>query len=427
MSGMNTGLEGTRRKYDTAVFDRIKLDNGVTIWRQKPTILTDQEGVVAVYLLQVGSIADGDQPGIAHFLEHMLFRGTKKYPSTTDIMKAVNEQGCVVNAVTSSGWTRFQILGLPGREKFAIDTLFDLVMHPLLREEDVMAERRVIAAEHTRHYSTDNARSTERLLSVACANTPMSRVAIGDIDVIQKMDPASLRKFHRRNYRAGNIHVVLGGTFANKKVVGLVKRTFGSLRSTPSSLKRRYDSELMRAAGRHHKFVLDGLSQNYYCILYPIKVTEEVDGQALQFLTSAIRDISSPLMVRLREKRNIVYEVTVGADEITRGVWHFSITVPTSFGDFSVIMSEWLASLNDLTADRLWQLFRADQLQRLRSYTDAVNVCLRIGNELSVYGNIRPYHWEEELRDQITIEKLFFWINYFRTRQPLVVEVKKGK
>ena len=78
MAGMNTGLEGMRRKHDTARFVKNVLPNGVTIWNQESAIHVDEAIEIMGFLPNVGSQLDPQhKPGLAHFFEHMPFRGTK--------------------------------------------------------------------------------------------------------------------------------------------------------------------------------------------------------------------------------------------------------------------------------------------------------------------------------------------------------------
>src|SRR5512141_678154 len=108
--GMKTGSKGIHRMYDTGVFERYELSNGINIWLQKPPIMVSGNGVLAAVLAGVGAQADPpDEPGIAHFFEHIPFRGTETKPSNLEIMKPLVNVGGKIGARTDLLLTDFQV------------------------------------------------------------------------------------------------------------------------------------------------------------------------------------------------------------------------------------------------------------------------------------------------------------------------------
>src|SRR3972149_6932217 len=89
--------------------------------------------------------------GISHFLEHMIFKGSKKRPSAKKIAEAVDEIGGEFNAGTSKDWTNFYIKARSSNINKALDVLSDMVLNPLLSQEEIGKEKGVIIEELRMH------------------------------------------------------------------------------------------------------------------------------------------------------------------------------------------------------------------------------------------------------------------------------------
>src|SRR4030065_1580881 len=122
-----------------------KLSNGIrVITVEMPTL----ESATVTYWVGVGSRFEHESvSGLSHFLEHMVFKGSKKRPSAKEISEAIDSIGGEFNASTSKEWTNFYIKARTGNLDLAFDVLSDMVLNPLLKAEEIEKEKGVIVEE----------------------------------------------------------------------------------------------------------------------------------------------------------------------------------------------------------------------------------------------------------------------------------------
>ena len=234
---MPTGYEGIRRKYDTAIFDRRQLSNGIPVWLQKSPIALDEGGKITAFLPGIGSQLDPtDQYGIAHFFEHIPFRGTVNKPSDELVMRPITLRGGRVHAAyTSLDVTAYSIVNLT-QEYFdlAAETLLELVINPRIAEQDVLVERGAILNERKMVYGEPRKVRAEVFYNVPYGSAhPLGHFPIGDEAVIAGMTSERLKAFHEQHYHSGNIQLLCGCSFSEMEdVLERLECTFGSLPRT---------------------------------------------------------------------------------------------------------------------------------------------------------------------------------------------------
>src|SRR3990167_4175398 len=123
---------------------KVVLGNGLTI------LYYPKKGnsVVVEVMINVGSCHEkSDERGISHFLEHILFEGTKKRPTNKEISNEIERIGGDFNAYTSTGKTCFYAKVLKKHFLIAVDVLADILQNPLLKEKDIKKEKNVVLKE----------------------------------------------------------------------------------------------------------------------------------------------------------------------------------------------------------------------------------------------------------------------------------------
>ena len=123
--------------------------NGLTAVLKKDTSVP----IVSVYIwVKTGSINETpEQAGLSHFIEHLVFKGTKNFPGNTEIMENIENMGGYVNAATSKEYTCFYIDIQKDGYIQAIKMLSDMVTNPLFPEKEIVPERKVVIEEIQRH------------------------------------------------------------------------------------------------------------------------------------------------------------------------------------------------------------------------------------------------------------------------------------
>ena len=183
----------------------------------------------AVAYVRAGSRMESRaESGMAHFMEHLTFKGTASWPSTRAVSEAIEGSGGTSNAATdresTSYWAR-----VPSRDAvLAMRMLGELVTRPLLREDDVAHERTVVI-EEIRSYRDDSGEFVFNLLDQAVfGDTPLGWEIAGDEESVAGLTASSLRGFWEHWYRPSNVVVAAAGDLEHEAICAMVEEGFGS-------------------------------------------------------------------------------------------------------------------------------------------------------------------------------------------------------
>lgn len=212
-----------------------RLPNGITYYIRHNG---DQPRRAGFYLIRnAGSLLETDeQNGLAHFLEHMAFQGTKHFPGK-GIISGLEKHGVAfgsnINAYTSHNETVYQLTDVPTQSESLLDTclliLHDWSYYLSLEEKEIDAERKVIVEEwRTRRTST--VRMQEKTNQVLYQGSRYAdRDVIGTLDVIQHFAPQALRDFYHRWYRTDLEAIAIVGDFDARRMEEKVKKLFTAI------------------------------------------------------------------------------------------------------------------------------------------------------------------------------------------------------
>jgi len=175
-------------------------------------------------------------PGLAHFLEHLLFLGTERFPSDEGLMTYVQRHGGQVNASTRERTTDF-FVELP-LSTFAdgLERLADLLTHPRLALDDQLREREVLHAEFIAWSQDANAQQQVALLEGLAADHPLRGFHAGNRDslpVERQAFQQALRDFHQHFYQSGQMTLSLAGPQPLAELERLARRFSEQLRAGP--------------------------------------------------------------------------------------------------------------------------------------------------------------------------------------------------
>jgi predicted Zn-dependent peptidase len=260
---------------------------------------------VAVYV-PVGSRGESlEEWGVAHFMEHLTFKGTHALPTTRAVSDAVEALGGMSNAATDRESTIYWAR-LPVREaKQAIEVLAELVCRPLLRSADIEREREIIVDE-IRSYRDDPAQYVFNVFDEAFyGETPLGREIAGDEGSVERLDERQIRDFWARGYQPGGLVVSAAGDIGHDVVVELVANAFGTgerrvngYAPAPPLPANRLRVE-QRAAAQAH-----------LCLGLPALPRDHPDQWTLEVLNTVLGDgSSSRLFLNVREDAGLAYDV----------------------------------------------------------------------------------------------------------------------
>jgi mitochondrial-processing peptidase subunit beta len=219
------------------------LSNGLRVASQ--VIPYTEVSTVGVYL-DAGSRYETDEnSGVAHFLEHLMFKGTKKR-SIRQMEVEVENMGAALNAYTSRESTAYFARCLGKDVGRAVDILGDMVMNSRLSEDAVFRERDVILREAKEIDAMIEEVVMDHLHSTAFQHTPLGRTILGPAQNIQKMTKEDLESYIRTHYTSGRMVLVAAGNVDHNELVTQAEKMFASLPPTGVSA-----AELVAAEPSH--------------------------------------------------------------------------------------------------------------------------------------------------------------------------------
>lgn len=203
------------------VFHTHKLKNGLQIVGQP---MPDFESVAVSFYVRTGSRDEYDPAiaGVSHFLEHMVFKGTKTL-DWQEITLAFNEIGAEVNAFTSHEATVFYARVLGEYLDRAVELLSDMI-YPRLEESDFQTEKEVIINEIARSEDQPYNITYRRMMQTYFGNHPLGHDVLGSRESIQNMRIEQMRDYWKRRYIANNIILSVAGNFDWHHIIELAEK-----------------------------------------------------------------------------------------------------------------------------------------------------------------------------------------------------------
>jgi predicted Zn-dependent peptidase len=260
---------------------------------------------VAVYVLAGSRLESPAQAGVAHFMEHVTFKGTRAYPTTAAVSEAVEGCGGSSNAATDREstvyWTR-----LPVRQfDLAFNVLSELICRPLLRDTDIARERDIIV-EEIRSYRDDPGQYVFNLFDSAFfGDTPLGWEIAGDEESVRALPESDIRSFWAETYRPANTVVAVAGDIDHDHVVEKVRQTFGTGNGIVPGFDAAPALPQQRLSVEHRD-----VAQAHVCLGLPALRRDDPDQWTLEMLNTILGEgSSSRLFQKLREEAGLAYDV----------------------------------------------------------------------------------------------------------------------
>ncbi|MBN3944648.1 MAG: pitrilysin family protein [Nostoc sp.] len=205
-----------------------KLPNGLTI-------IVEQMPVEAVNLnlwIKVGSAVEPDAiNGMAHFLEHMIFKGTERLASG-EFERRIEERGAVTNAATSQDYTHYYITTAPKDFAELAPLQIDVVSNASIPDDAFERERLVVLEEIRRSEDNPQRRTYRRAMETAFDYLPYRRAVLGPESVIAELKPQQMRDFHANWYQPQSITAVAVGNLPVEELIATVTEGFTKANKT---------------------------------------------------------------------------------------------------------------------------------------------------------------------------------------------------
>src|SRR5947209_7116040 len=216
------------------------LDNGLRVLLFPDS---SQAKVTVNMTVLVGSRQEGyGETGMAHLLEHMVFKGTPKHPH---VPKELQEHGAQFNGSTSSDRVNyFETLAATDENlEFAIELEADRMVNSLIKKEDLDSEMTVVRNEFERGENSPSSVLMQRIESAAYDWHNYGKSTIGNRSDIERVPVENLRAFYKKYYQPDNIVLVVAGKFDEGKALGLVQKYFGAIPRPARKLENTWTEE----------------------------------------------------------------------------------------------------------------------------------------------------------------------------------------
>lgn len=203
---------------------KIRLKNGLEAFLISDPNADKSSAVMSV---KTGSWEDPEEfPGIAHFLEHMLFLGTKKYPKESEYQRFVSEHGGSSNAFTSNDHTSYLFSINNDAFPEALDRFSNFFKEPLFNPSGVSRELNAIDQEYAKNVENDDIRVLFVIKELGNIHHPNHRFNIGNSQTLSKVSQETLKKWYHEHYNAHMMRLVVYSNLPLDTLTSLVSQDF---------------------------------------------------------------------------------------------------------------------------------------------------------------------------------------------------------
>ena len=250
--------------------------------------------------------------GLAHFLEHMFFKGTAKRPNAIDISKELDGLGAEYNAYTGKDRTAYYAKVEARHWETALDIVSDLFLNAKIEEEEIKREKGPVLQELNMYEDMPPRHINDLWELHLYGDTPLGWEIIGTKENLHRFTRKDFMKYLARGYVAENVVVGVAGKVDPKQVLSAIKKHFAKIRTG----KKPVFKKVKEAQSKPGIFVQNKKTDQSHLIIgvraYPM---HHPDRYALAVLATILGGgMSSRLWLAVRERRGLAYRVTTGVE-----------------------------------------------------------------------------------------------------------------
>ena len=251
---------------------------------------------------------DEDQSGISHFIEHILFKGTKSRPNPWDIASAIESVGGVLNASTEQEMTTYWSK-VPQRHLYSsIDLIFDMLRNSRFEKIGIDKERLVICEELNMIYDNPENRVEYLMDKLLWPNHPLGNEIAGTKNTVMNMTIDEMIQFKNNNYIPNNIVISIAGKLSHNKIVSYIEELNKDWFNSDDISK--YKDVSITQAKPAFNLEYRKTEQSHMIMALPGLSIKDLQKYSLDLISIYLAGgMSSKLFVELREKHGLVYDV----------------------------------------------------------------------------------------------------------------------
>jgi predicted Zn-dependent peptidase len=362
--------------------------------------------------------------GASHFLEHLLFKGTKRR-NALEISSAIESVGGEMNAFTSKEYTCFYARVIDSDLPMAVDVISDLITSSIVTAEDVDAERKVVLEEIAMRDDDPSDLVHDLYAETYYGDTPLGRPILGTIDSINEMSRNSVFNYYKKRYLPQDLVVAVAGNIKHKHVVAMVEEAlsrdnFLDVTGTPQirantpvkRVKQGRVGVIHRKSEQAHMFYgMEGVNRN------------DDRRFTMGVLSAALGGgMSSRLFQEIREKRGLAYSVYSYAQQFAGSgqIGFYAGCNPSKAVEVINIIQEVLHDVanNGMSHEEIERAKGAVRGSLVLSQEDSGSRMSRIGKSEIVYGQIMGFDEILQAVARVTPEDIRVIASEFLTKTP---------
>lgn len=367
-----------------------KLDNGQTVVIQE---VKNNPIVTIDTWIKTGSIDEDDSNnGVAHFLEHLFFKGTKNHePGEFD--KILETKGAITNAATSKDFTHYYVT-IPSKDfDLAMELHADMMMHPMIPRNEMEKERKVVLEEINKDLTSPPRILQENLNSMLYTNHPYKRKVIGRSDVIETITRDQVLNFYNEHYSPANMITIVVGDVDSAHVLERIKETFNSEYKKQTKTIYAKEPQLEKQVKKVQYIKTES---GYMVIGFRGVSIDDKDSYALDVLATILGDgRSSVLNQVLKEKKRLAFSVDAGNSTMRDdGVFYISADFePAKCKQVQDVIFDQIEKIkkNGVTDEQLQLAKNIIERSTYYSRESITNIATEIGYTMALTNDIKFY------------------------------------
>ncbi len=393
-----------------------RLENGVRIVSEHmPSVLS---ATVGVYVGRGARHERKDQNGIAHFLEHMAFKGTSKR-TALDIAQEIENVGGYMNAYTSKDMTAYFTRVLGEDVALSLDVLSDILLNPSFDKSEIEVERGVILQEIGQTNDTPDDVIFDWLSEASYPDQALGRPILGAPDNVKNFQDDHFREFVSEQYGPENLVIAAAGAIDHDALEAQASALFGEVKYQSD----RSQETVQFAAGQ--KRVIKDLEQAHLAMSLPAPSYGDDDFYAAQIMANILGGgMSSRLFQNIREKRGLCYTIFSHSQSM-RDAGQLMIYSGTSaegidelLEQIAVELCRFSGSLEAEEIERSKAQMRAGSVMALENVSTRVE---RMARQMIFYNELIPIEETMEKIEAVSMEDIQNLSQKILTQEPQMV------
>ena len=388
---------------EVKMFQRTVLENGMPVLTSS---MPHTRSVSMAIFIGAGSRYESDEiAGTSHFLEHLLFKGTKNWPTAREVSVAVEGVGGIMNASTDREMTVFWCKVAKPHFREALAVLADMMVNPLMDPVELEKEREVVLEELRMTNDFPNNRVDLLIDETMWPDQPMGRDVGGSQESVKGLTREQILEYVRRQYTPRNAVVAVAGDISHEEVVDLLEESFAdwAVEEPLSWYPAQDGQDTPRIRVEQRK-----TDQAHLVVGLPSLPLTHPDRYALALMNVILGEgMSSRLFQELREKQSLCYDIHSSVN-MFRDCGSLTIYCGVEPQKSSRAVTSILEQLNtlqeDIPQDELKKAKELSKGRMLLRMEDSRSVAMWIGAQETLMGNVRTVDEVVEFIDGVTTE-----------------------